>query len=117
MKKPAWDFISLLQEQKYLDLVLQESGWVPLRLDRSFSAFLDKNPAYKAFLDPIPGYTAYLEPPNTAYVECTARTGDVILAAYRDASLLNNPEGAKAVLFKAYDTAANILKRSRIFAE
>jgi multiple sugar transport system substrate-binding protein len=117
LKKPAWDFIRLLQEQKYLDLVLQESGWVPLRLDRDFSAFLGKNPAYKAFLDPLPGYTAYLEPPNTAYVECTARTGDVILAAYRDASLLNNPEGAKAVLFKAYDTAANILKRSRIFAE
>ena len=49
-------------------------------------------------------------------MEATTRTGDVILAAYRDASLLNNPEGAKAVLFKAYDTAANILKRAGIFA-
>lgn len=115
LKKPAWDFIRLLQEQKYLDLVLQESGWVPLRLDRDFSGFLSKNPVYKAFLDPIPGYQPYLEPPNTAYVESTSRTGDVILAAYRDASLLNNPEGAKAVLFKAYDTAANILKRAGIF--
>jgi multiple sugar transport system substrate-binding protein len=117
VKKPAWDFIRLLQEQKYLDIVLQESGWVPLRLDRNFSAFLAKNPEYKAFLEPIPGYQAYLEPPNTAYVECTTRTGDVILAAFRDASLLGKPEGAKAVLFKAYDTAAAILKRSGIYSE
>lgn len=116
MKKPAWDLIRLLQEQKYLDTVLQESGWVPLRMDRDFSAFLGKNPEYKAFLEPIPGYQAYLEPPNIAYVEATTRTGDVILAAYRDASLLNNPAGAKAVISKAYDTAANILKRSGIFA-
>ncbi|WP_165498153.1 ABC transporter substrate-binding protein [Siculibacillus lacustris] len=116
MKKPAWDLIRLLQEQQYLDIVLQQSGWVPLRMDRDFSAFLSKNPEYKAFLEPTPGYQAYLEPPNVAYVEATARTGDVILAGFRDASLLDNPEGAKAVLFKAYDTAANILKRSGIFA-
>lgn len=116
VKKPAWDFIRLLQEQKYLDIVLQESGWVPLRMDRDFTPFLSKNPEYKAFLEPIPGYQPYLEPPNTAYVEATTRTGEVILAAYRDASLLNNPEGAKAVLFKAYDTAAAILKRAGIFA-
>jgi multiple sugar transport system substrate-binding protein len=116
LKKASWDFIRLLQEQKYLDLVLQESGWVPLRQDRDFSAFLSKNPEYKAFLDPIPGYQPYLEPPNVAYVEVTTRTGEVILNAYRDASLLNNPEGAKAVLFKAHDTAVAILKRAGIYA-
>lgn len=110
------DLIRLLQDQKYLDIILQESGWVPLRKDRDFSAFLSKNPEYKAFLEQPEGYTPYLEPPNTAYTEVTARTGDVILAAFRDASLLNNPEGAKAVLFKAYDTAAAILKRAGIFA-
>jgi multiple sugar transport system substrate-binding protein len=116
LKKPAWDFIRLLQEQKYLDNVLSESGWVPLRMDRDFSAFLSKNPEYKAFLEPIPGYQPWIEAPDVAYVEVTGRTGDVILAGYRDASLLNNPAGAAKVIMKAYDTAVAILKNSGIYA-
>jgi multiple sugar transport system substrate-binding protein len=116
LKKPAWDLIRLLQEQKYLDNVLQESGWVPLRMDRDFSAFLGRNPEYKAFLEPISGYTPWIEAPDVAYVEVTSRTGDVILAAYRDASLLNNPEGAKKALLKAQDVAVAILKNAGIYA-
>ena len=116
LKKPAWDLVRLLQEQKYLDNVLQESGWVPLRMDRDFSAFLGKNPEYKAFLEPIPGYTAYIEPPNTAYVEVTTRTGDVLLASFRDASLLNNMDGARKAIMKAHDTAVAILKNADIYA-
>jgi multiple sugar transport system substrate-binding protein len=116
LKKPAWDLIRLLQQQKYLDVVLEQSGWVPLRKDRDFSAFLAKNPEYEAFLKPIAGYEAYLEPPDTAYVEATTRTGDVILAAFRDASLLGNPDGARKVIFNAYDTAAAILRREGILA-
>jgi multiple sugar transport system substrate-binding protein len=116
LKKPAWDLIRLLQEQKYLDNVLEESGWVPLRLDRDFSAFLGKNPEYKAFLEPIPGYVPYIEPPDTAYVEATTRTGDVLLAFYRDASLLNNMDGARKAIMKAHDTAVEILKNSDIYA-
>jgi multiple sugar transport system substrate-binding protein len=116
LKKPAWDLIRLLQEQKYLDNVLEESGWVPLRLDRDFSAFLGKNPEYKAFLEPIPGYVPYIEPPDTAYVEATTRTGDVLLAFYRDASLLNNMDGARKAIMKAHDTAVDILKNADIYA-
>ena len=46
----------------------------------------------------------------------TSRTGDVILAAYRDASLLNNPEGARKVILKAQDVATDILKNAGIYA-
>jgi multiple sugar transport system substrate-binding protein len=116
LKKPAWDLIRLLQEQKYLDNILTESGWVPLRMDRDFSGFLSKNPEYKAFLEPIEGYVPWIEAPDTAYVEATSRTGDVILAAFRDASLLGNPDGARKVILKAQDTAVAILKNSDIYA-
>lgn len=116
VKKPAWDLIRLLQEQKYLDNVLEESGWVPLRKDRDFSGFLAKNPEYKAFLEPIEGYQAYIEPPNIAYVEATTRTGDVILTSFRDGSLLNNRDGARKAIMKAHDTAVGILKNSGIYA-
>ncbi|MGO8700236.1 MAG: hypothetical protein ACLQVY_21305 [Limisphaerales bacterium] len=58
----------------------------------------------------------WIEAPDTAYVEVTGRTGDVILAAFRDASLLNNRDGASKVILKAQDTAVAILKNSDIYA-
>jgi multiple sugar transport system substrate-binding protein len=116
LKQPAWDMIRLLQGQKYLDNILEESGWVPLRMDRDFSAFLGKNPEYKAFLEPIEGYTPWIEAPDIAYPEVTRRTGDVLLETFRDASLLNNPDGAKKVIMKAHDTAVALLKQADIYA-
>jgi multiple sugar transport system substrate-binding protein len=116
VKKAAWDLVRLLQEQKYLDSILQDSGWTPLRKDRDFSAFLAKNPEYDALLVPREGYVQYVEAPDTAYQEVTSRTGEVILAAFRDASLLNNRDGARKVIMKANDTATAILKSNGIYA-
>lgn len=116
LKKAAWDFIRLLQGQQYLDNLLQTSGWIPLRKDRDFSAFLSKNPEYQALMEDPPGYQQYVEAPDTAYQEVTARTGEVILAAYRDASLVNNRDGARKVILRAYDTAVPILKDAGIYA-
>jgi len=116
MKQAAWDLIRLLQGQAYLDNILQESGWIPLRKDRDFSAFLGKNPEYQALLVEQPGYTQYVEAPDTAYQEVTSRTGEVILAAFRDASLLGDWAGARKVIMKANDTATAILKTNGIYA-
>jgi hypothetical protein len=49
-------------------------------------------------------------------VECTTRTGDIILASYRDATLLNNPDGAKRAIMRAHDTAVGILQKAGIYA-
>ncbi len=116
LKQPAWDLIRLLQEQAYLDTLLRESGWIPLRKDRDFAGFLANNPDYKALIEPMDGYTPYVEAPDTAYQEVTSRTGEVILAAYRDASLLGNRDGARKVILKAHDTAVTILKNADILA-
>ncbi|MBV9782684.1 MAG: extracellular solute-binding protein [Acidisphaera sp.] len=115
LKKAAWDLIRLLQEQKYLDNLLETSGWIPLRKDRDFSGFLAKNPEYRALMEEPAGYKQYVEAPDTAYQEVTARTGEVILAAYRDASLLGNRDAARKVILKAHDTAVPILKDAGIY--
>jgi multiple sugar transport system substrate-binding protein len=117
LKAPAWDFVRLLQAQPILDNVLEVSGWIPLRKDRDFSRFLAVEPRYEALINGLPGYTQYLEAPNVAYEEVTTRIGEIIQAAYRDASLVKNPEGVKRVLIRAHDTAARILKDQGILAE
>lgn len=117
MKKAAWDFVRILQDQKILNNVLESSGWVPLRKDRDFSEILAREPRYAPIITAAQGYTQYLEPPNTAYEEVTTRMGEVIQTAYRDASLVNNLEGVKKVILRVHETAVKILKDQGIYAE
>jgi multiple sugar transport system substrate-binding protein len=117
MKKAAWDFIRAMQTKEALDSILLKSGWIPLRKDVDYSNILKKEPRIDAFLKTPAGYNQYLEPPNTAYIEVTTRVGDIISAAYRDASLVNNLEGAKKVIKKMHKGAEEILRDYDIYTE
>lgn len=117
MQKAAWDFIRVLQDQAILDNILQSSGWIPLRRDRDYSAILKLEPRYDSMVNTPAGQTQYIEPANTAYEEMTTRVGEVIQAAFRDASLVGNVDGAKRVMMRAHDTAVRILKDQGIYAE
>ena len=105
------------REQEALNLLLKESGYSPLRRDRDFAWFLKDNPRYQAVMQDIPGYHQYLEPPNIAYEEMTTRVGEVLQAAYREASLVDNPEGCKKVILKMQKVAEEILADNDILSE
>ncbi len=117
LKDAAWDFIRTLQAQPILDNILQSSGWIPLRRDRDYSAITSKEPRYEPMINTPAGQTQYIEAPNVAYEEVTTRMGEIIQAAYRDASLVNNTEGAKRVMMRVHDTAVKILKDNGIGAQ
>jgi multiple sugar transport system substrate-binding protein len=117
LQAAAWDFIRTLQEQPILDNVLQISGWIPLRRDRDYSTTLKQEPRYDPMINTPAGQTQYIEVPNTAYEEATTRVGEVIQAAFRDASLVGNLDGCKRAMMRAHDTAVRILKDQDIYAE
>ncbi len=117
LKEQTWEFIRMLQEQEALSVLLNESGYSPLRKDRDFSSFLADHPRYKAVMEDFEGYNQYLEAPNLAYEEMTNRVGEVLQEAYRDASLVDNPEGCKEVILKMQKVAEGILEDSDILSE
>ena len=117
LKQAAWDFIRILQAQPILDNVLASSGWVPLRKDRDYSAILKDEPRFASMTTPPPGLTLYIEAPNTSYEEMTTRMGEIIQAAFRDASLVGNVDGAKKVMMRVHDTAVKILKDNGLYSE
>lgn len=110
LKDETWEFIRMLQEQEALNVLLKEAGYSPLRKDRDFAWFLAENPRYKAVMEDFEGYQQYVEAPNTAYEEMTTRVGEVLQEAYRDASLVDNPEGCKEVILKMQKVAEGILE-------
>lgn len=117
LKDETWDFIRMLQEQEALDVLLKTAGYSPLRKDRDFGWFLAENPKYKAVMEDVEGYNQYLEAPNIAYEEMTTRVGEVLQDAFRDASLVDNPEGCKAVIEKMQKVAEDILEDNGILSE
>jgi multiple sugar transport system substrate-binding protein len=117
LQAAAWDFIRILQDQAILNNVLESSGWVPIRKDRDYGAVLAKEPRFAQMTTPPPGLTLYIEAANVAYEEMTTRVGEVIQAAFRDASLVGNPAGCKAVMMKAHETAVKILKDNGIYSD
>jgi multiple sugar transport system substrate-binding protein len=117
LKDAAWDFVRILQDQAILNNVLQSSGWIPLRRDRDYSAILAQEPRYEPMINTPQGQTQYIEVANTAYEELTTRVGEIIQAAFRDATLVDNPDGAKRAMLRAHDTAVKILKDNDIHAE
>jgi multiple sugar transport system substrate-binding protein len=117
LKEAAWDFIRVLQDQAILNTVLESSGWVPLRRDRDYGAVLAKEPRFAQMTAPPADQVQYIEAPNVAYEEMTTRVGEVIQAAFRDASLVGNMDGARKVMMRAHDTAVKILKDNGIYSE
>jgi multiple sugar transport system substrate-binding protein len=117
LKEETWEFIRMLQEQEALDVLLKEAGYSPLRKDRDFAWFLAENPRYKAVMEDFEGYNQYLEAPNIAYEEMTTRVGEVLQEAFRDASLVDNPEGCEAVIQKMQKVAEDILEDNDILSE
>ena len=117
LKEQTWEFIRMLQEQEALNVLLEAAGYSPLRKDRDFAWFIEQDPRYKAVMEDFEGYNQYLEAPNTAYEEMTTRVGEVLQEAYRDASLVDNPEGCKEVILKMQKVAQQILEDNEILAE
>jgi multiple sugar transport system substrate-binding protein len=117
LKEAAWDFIRILQAQPILDNVLSSSGWVPLRRDRDYSAILKEEPRFTSMTTPPAGLVNYIEAPNTSYEEMTTRMGEIIQAAFRDASLVGNMDGCKKVMMRVHETAVKILKDNGIYSD
>ena len=47
----------------------------------------------------------------------TTRMGEIIQAAFRDASLVGNMDGAKKVMMRVNDTAVKILKDNGLYSD
>lgn len=117
LKPAAWDFIRLLQNQAMLNSILEGSGWIPLRRDRDYSAILAQEPRFETIINTPAGQAQYIEAPNTAYEEATTRMGEVIQAAFRDASIVGNMDAAKRAMMRTHDAAVRVLKDQGIYAE
>jgi len=113
----AWEFIRFLQRPKYQLLMLEKSGWIPVRNDVDYSGILEATPQLVTFFETpedylVESYTG-ISPEN----EIMTKLGDHLVKAYRQANLLDNPEGIWKVLEQAAAEVNEILKREELYGE
>ncbi len=116
-KNAAWAFTQVMQRKDVMDILFRDSGWIPSRRDLDYSDILKEEPRFKKFIEIPSGAEIYFESTASSYTELWTRAGEVIQEAYRDASLLNNMAGSRAVMKKANDLANSILKSNNEYGE
>jgi multiple sugar transport system substrate-binding protein len=116
-KDLAWKFTLAMQEKEVLDILFRDSGWIPSRRDLNFDDILAWEPRFRPFVELPKGAHIYFEANCFSYSELWQQAGEVIQAAFRDANLVNNLEGCKAVVKKAHDLANKILQESDEYGE
>ncbi len=112
----AWDFIKFLTQPQYERQLLQDVGWIPLRQDVNYDPVLVKIPQYKAFLFQNKDFVYWSMPALKDFDEIETKLADRLVAAYRDKSLANNPDGIARTLHAAADETNSILRRDGIYA-
>lgn len=116
-KSVAWEFAKVMQKEEVMEVLYADSGWIPSRRDISFSSVLATEPRFKPFVEVPAGAEIYFEVNASSYTELWTRVGEIVQEAYRDAGLVDNLNGSRAVVKKANDIANEILKDSVEYGE
>src|SRR5690554_6755299 len=93
----------------------EEIGWPAPRIDMDFSDIFAREPAYAVANERPEGYIYSTYPPLTAADEIWTKFGERLEAAFRDPSLVDNPEGIKKVLDDAAKETNDILKEHGLY--
>lgn len=111
----AWKFIMFFNQEKYVKKLFENIGWPSPRIDLDFSDIYSRQGAYAVANERPEGYKYSTYPPITAADEIWTKLGERLETAYRDASLVDNPEGIKKVLDEAVIESNNILRESDLY--
>jgi multiple sugar transport system substrate-binding protein len=113
----AWEFTNVMQRKEVQEILFKDSGWIPSRRDIDYSNILAEEPRFKKFIEIPEKAEIYFESTASSYTELWTKVGEVIQEAYRDAGLLNNMAGSRAVMKKANDLANKILSSNNEYGE
>ena len=105
-----------MQRQEVQEILLSDSGWIPSRRDLNYDNILKDEPRFRKFVEIPAEVDIYFEIMASSYTELWTRVGEILQEAYRDASLVGNLSGCRAVVKKAHDLAIQILKENNEYA-
>jgi len=113
----AWDFIKFTLQPKYQKYLFETVGWLPARNDVDYSDVFEKNPQYLNFVKFPKNYKFYYEIPIGCFDEIQTRLAEILVDAFLDKTLLDNPEGIAETIHQAAEETNSILKDNNLYYE
>jgi multiple sugar transport system substrate-binding protein len=111
----AWEFIMFMNRDKYVKKLFGEIGWPVPRTDVDFSDIYADEPAFSVANERPEGYMYSTYPPLIVADEIWTKLGERLEGAFRDATLVDNPEGMKKVLDDAAEETNRILREGKLY--
>jgi multiple sugar transport system substrate-binding protein len=111
----AWEFATFMNRDKYVKKLFADIGWPVPRTDIDFSDIYAAEPGYAVANERPKGYQLGTYPPISAADEIWTKLGERLEAAFRDASLVDNPAGIKKVLDSAAEDTNKILRENKLY--
>ncbi len=107
----AWDFIKFAERPKYLKIMYLTSGWVPTRKDVDYEEVFEELPQLRRIT--WEGYNnVWWWHLLTCNDEVYTKLAERLVEAYRDKTLVDNPEGIAKVIADAAKETDEILKEA-----
>jgi len=106
------DFGRFFLEKDNQYWMFETFGNQPVRTKEDYSAIYEKEPRLKIFMDSFntPGYETWFQEPTPAYQEVYGKMADRLVSAYRDASLVDNPDKLARIVHEMAVETNQILK-------
>lgn len=108
--KEAWDFVRFFFGPKYQSLMVTQTGWLSTRQDLNYNELLKDTPQLLDVLTYPKDMKLHWDAMIPCYDECHVKGAEILLKAFRDKSLLDNPKGISKVISNTINTIRNVLK-------
>jgi len=118
-KKEAFDFAMFAMNDDMSRATFADSGWQPFRKGVDYSELYKTRPQLKTFIDgaQTKGYTVYDYENIAPIFEIHSRMADRLMAAFKQANLMDNPAGIAKVIKDTADETNRILEDYNLLAK
>lgn len=109
-KRDAWKFVEFCFQPKYQAIMVKDTGWMSTRKDLNYQEILKDTPELLTVVDYPEDMKIQWDLITPATDEVNGKVGAVILKAFADKSLLDNPKGISRYAEQMISETRNVLK-------
>jgi multiple sugar transport system substrate-binding protein len=111
----AWKFIEFFFHPKYQAMMVKDTGWMSTRKDLDYAEILKDTPELLTVIKYPKGMKIQWDVINPATDEVNGKAGEVLLKAFRDKTLLDNPKGVSKVADEMIAEIRTVLKNYGLY--
>jgi multiple sugar transport system substrate-binding protein len=110
VRNDAWKFVEFFFSPKYQGMMVSQTGWLSTRQDLNYNELLKNTPQLLNVMTYPKSMKLHWDAMTPAYDECHVKGAEVLLKAFRDKSLADNPKGISKVISDMVNSIRTVLR-------